>query len=446
MTTHAQDTIAALATPAGRGGIGIVRIAGPGARAIGAAMLDALPVPRYATVAWFHDAAGNALDRGLALFFEAPHSYTGDDVLELHAHGGPLVTEALLAAVLGHGARLAEPGEFTRRAYVNGKLDLAQAEAVIDLINSATAVAARAAARSLKGEFSARVDALVSALTDLRVHVEAAIDFPEEEIDFLHDPELDARIAQVLQGFASLQQSARQGQRLRDGLTIVIAGKPNAGKSSLLNRLAGHDAAIVTDRPGTTRDVLRADIHIDGMPLHVIDTAGLRESDDPVEVEGVRRAHAAMAGADLVLLVQDATAPAAADPPLPAGVPVTVVRNKADLLAQDHARPVHGEHPTLYLSARTGAGLDALAAHLRERAGFDAHAEGNIIARRRHLDALARAHTHVLTGARELREHAAGEIMAEELRLAQQCLGEITGEVTSDALLGEIFSRFCIGK
>ena len=323
-------------------------------------------------------------------------------------------------------------------------MDLAQAEAVADLIDSATVAAARAAARSLHGDFSARVHELVDALTELRVHVEAAIDFPEEEIDFLSDPALRGRLERVTGLFDDLSRSTRQGQLLRDGMTVVIAGRPNAGKSSLLNRLAGHDAAIVTDRAGTTRDVLREDIQIDGMPLRVVDTAGLRDSDDPIEQEGVRRARRAMAQADRVLVVVDATCDDDAKiDGLPEGVPVTVVLNKTDLL---DAPPRPGNDDEIALSALTGEGVDALRAHLKASVGFDSAGEGNLIARRRHLDALRRARAHLDRGRRELLDHAAGEIMAEELRLAQGCLGEITGTVTSDDLLGEIFGRFCIGK
>lgn len=441
MHDPATDTIAALATPSGRGGIGVVRISGTGAAAIAQRMLDDLPAPREAALRWFYDGQRTALDRGIALYFPAPHSYTGENVIELQAHGGPVVTSALLEAAVALGARMAEPGEFTRRAYLNGKLDLAQAEAVVDLINSSTRTAALAAARSLHGDFSRDVHALVAALNALRVHVEAAIDFPEEEVDFLSDPQIDTRLADVTGRLARLQQQATVGRRLRDGMTIVIAGRPNAGKSSLLNRLAGHDAAIVTDRPGTTRDVLREDIELDGLPLRIVDTAGLRDSDDPIEAEGVRRARQAMEHADLVLHVVDVT-DAQGDPVALPDIDVVTVRNKADLVSE----PAVTREDSVTVSALTGAGMDDLATLLKHRAGYTANAEGNVIARQRHLDALARAGQHLTRGTRELKQHAAGEIMAEELRLAQQCLGEITGRVTSDDLLGDIFSNFCIGK
>lgn len=442
MTDPATDTIAALATPTGRGGIGVLRISGPAAAEVGSRLMDGLPAAREATLRWFLDGGGERIDRGIALYFPGPNSFTGESVVELQAHGGPVVLDALLDAALGHGARLAEPGEFTRRAYLNDKLDLAQAEAVVDLINSSTRTAARAAARSLHGDFSRDVHALVDALTNLRVHIEAAIDFPEEEIDFLSDPQIDTRLTDVTARFDALLLGARVGQRLRDGMTIVIAGKPNAGKSSVLNRLAGHDAAIVTDRPGTTRDVLREDIEIDGVPLRVVDTAGLRESDDPIEAEGVRRARAELERADLVLHVIDATEATPASETL-TGVDTLYVYNKIDLLqAPAQQKPDNG----LWLSARTGEGFDELHSALRHAAGVEHVTEGNVIARTRHLDALQRAKSHLDTGTHELKEHGAGEIMAEELRLAQQRLGEITGQVSSDDLLGHIFSSFCIGK
>jgi tRNA modification GTPase len=446
MHDPATDTIAALATPSGRGGIGVIRLSGERAPAIARQILDDLPAPRHAALCWFHDLERAPLDRGIALYFPGPHSYTGESVIELQAHGGPMVLAALLETALALGARLAEPGEFTRRAYLNGKMDLAQAEAVIDLINSATQTAARAAARTLHGDFSNDIHQLVDALNKLRVHVEAAIDFPDEEIDFLSDPLIEQRLADVTARLAALQRRAGRGQRLRDGMTIVIAGCPNAGKSSLLNRLAGHDAAIVTDRPGTTRDVLREDIELDGLPLRIVDTAGLRDSDDPIEAEGVRRARLALDNADLVLHVVDVTDAATDDVQLP-DIPVVVVRNKIDLAHGTPLRAAHaGADEVIDLSALTGEGVGALIELLKRRAGYEADAEGNVIARRRHLDALARAAEHVHRGTRELKAHAAGEIMAEELRLAQQCLGEITGQVTSDRLLGDIFSNFCIGK
>ncbi|HTL22302.1 MAG TPA: tRNA uridine-5-carboxymethylaminomethyl(34) synthesis GTPase MnmE [Steroidobacteraceae bacterium] len=446
------ETIVAEATPPGRGGVGIVRISGPKTPELGAILLGELPAARYATLARFLDAQQNPIDAGLALFFPAPHSYTGEHVLELHGHGGPLVMEALVDRVLELGARRALPGEFTLRAFLNDKLDLAQAEAIADLIDAGSRAAARAAMRSLQGEFSAMVRGLTEAVIELRTYVEAAIDFPEEEIDFLADRELGERFRAMRAHFAGVLESARVGRLLREGMTVVIAGPPNAGKSSLLNRLAGYDAAIVTPIPGTTRDVLRERIHLDGMPLHVLDTAGLRAGGDIVEEEGVRRAQAEMQRAERVLFVIDA----AADPEgsalrrerarLPADVPLTLVFNKCDLapgltLANDPDGP-----PRCAISALTGAGLAELRSHLKSCMGYQSVDGGAISARRRHLESLARARTHAEEAERLLTERRAGELVAEELRLAQQALNEITGEFTSDDLLGRIFAGFCIGK
>jgi tRNA modification GTPase len=446
----ATDTIAAIATPPGRGGIGIVRLSGPEVLRIAAALLGKPPASRRATLGWFRDADGTAIDQGIALYFPGPHSFTGEDVLELHGHGGPVVMDLLLARVLGLGARAARPGEFSERAFLNDKLDLAQAEAIADLIDSETAAAARLANRTLQGEFSRRVQALVEQLTELRLYVEAAIDFPEEEIDFLADGKVSAYLHDIHAAVEQIQASARLGRVLRDGMTLVIAGRPNAGKSSLLNALAGFEAAIVTEVPGTTRDVLREHIQIDGMPLHLIDTAGLRDTADRVEQEGVRRARAELQRADRVLWVFDG----AADPghreydpaQLPAGVPVTFVRNKLDLTGEAPALRQTPAGPEIALSAKAGAGIDLLRQHLKHCMGYEAGAEGEFIARRRHLDALERALTHIKSGAAALQAHAAGEILAEELRLAQQALGEITGAVSADELLGRIFASFCIGK
>lgn len=456
------DTIVAQATPPGRGGLGIVRVSGPKVPEIAAAVVGELPPPRYATFARFLDARREPIDAGLALFFPAPHSYTGEHVLELQAHGGPLVLEALIERVLELGARRAQPGEFTQRAFLNDKLDLAQAEAIADLIDAGSRAALRAALRSLQGEFSAMVRTLVEALIDLRTYVEAAIDFPEEEIDFLADRELTGRFAAVRTQFDGVLASAQQGRLLREGMTVVIAGRPNAGKSSLLNRLAGYDAAIVTPIPGTTRDVLRVPLGIDGMPLHVLDTAGLREGGDPIEAEGMRRAHAEMQRADRVLFVIDA-----ADDPggaafreqgarLPAAVPVTLVFNKCDIAVAQGAEVAplapgndfshESAPPRVRVSALTGAGIDALRAHLKQCMGYRSVEGGAIGARGRHLESLARARAHTEEAARLLAERRAGELVAEELRAAQQALNEITGEFTSDDLLGRIFAGFCIGK
>jgi tRNA modification GTPase len=447
----ATDTIAAIATPPGRGGIGVIRLSGPLAASIGAAMLGELPEPRRATLRAFRDANGEMLDGGLAIFFPAPASFTGEDVLELHGHGGPVVIDMVLARALELGARLAAPGEFSQRAFLNDKLDLTQAEAIADLIDSGSAAAARAALRSLQGEFSTAVHSLTEAVTETRMHVEAAIDFPEEEADFLADTALRERIEGAIDLCVQVAAQARQGALLREGMTVVISGRPNAGKSSLLNRLAGYDAAIVTEIPGTTRDILRERIHIDGMPLHVADTAGLRDEADIVEAEGIRRAHQEMQRADRILYVVDATrllddeAIGSELATLPADIPTTVVINKIDLVGA-RSRYEQSHPPRIYLSATTGTGLDLLRTHLKESMGFQGADAGTISARRRHLDALARAEAHLHEAERQLTEQRAGELMAEELRQAQQCLAEITGEFTSDDLLGRIFSSFCIGK
>jgi tRNA modification GTPase len=473
------DTIAAIATAPGRGGIGIVRISGGACRAIAQGLLGRVPAPRAAELHRFRDAAGEPIDEGLALYFPGPASFTGEDVLELQGHGGPVVMQLLLKRVLELGARAAGPGEFTRRAFLNDKLDLAQAEAVADLIDSGSAQAARAALRSLQGEFSSQVHDLAESVLELRMWVEAAIDFPEEEVDFLGDRALGARLESIRLRFAGLADAARQGSLLRDGLTIVIAGRPNAGKSSLLNRLAGYDAAIVTAVPGTTRDVLRERIEIDGLPLHVLDTAGLRDSPDEVEAEGIRRAHRELERADRVLFVVDASdahalAGIEADlAALPTAAPRTIVLNKIDAIggaprvetaetAETGARPAgatsvaagpgdvragDASRPVrIRLSAATGAGLDLLRQHLKDSVGFHLAGEGALSARTRHLDALRRARGHVEEAHRLLAERHAGELVAQELTDAQKALGEITGEVSSDDLLGRIFGSFCIGK
>jgi tRNA modification GTPase len=447
------DTIVAAATPPGRGGVGIVRISGPKVPELAAVLLGGdLPRARHATFARFLDAQREPIDAGLALFFPAPNSYTGEHVLELHGHGGPLVMEALVSRAVELGARRAQAGEFTQRAFLNDKLDLAQAEAIADLIDAGSQQAARAAMRSLQGEFSAMVHGLTEAVIELRTYVEAAIDFPEEEIDFLADRELTARFQAVRDHFEGVSDSARQGRLLREGMTVVIAGRPNAGKSSLLNRLAGYDAAIVTPIAGTTRDVVRERISIDGMPLHVLDTAGLRSGGDAVEEEGMRRAHAEMRRADRVLFVIDA----AADPDavafreererLPQDVPVTLVFNKCDLAVGIPVADTLTGPPRLVLSALSGKGLEQLRAHLKDCMGYQTADGGTVSARRRHLEALARARAHTEEAARQLSERRAGELVAEELRAAQQALNEITGEFTSEDLLGRIFAGFCIGK
>ncbi len=458
------DTIVAIASAVGRSAVGIVRVSGPEVPRIAAEILGRLPPPRVAVRARFRDAFGASLDEGLAIHFAAPASYTGEHVLELQGHGGLVVLELLVARLLQLGCRAARPGEFSERAFCNGKIDLAQAEAVADLIDAGTSAAARAAVRSLQGEFSLRVEALQAQLTQLRVYVEAAIDFPDEEIDFLGDGAQRGRIAQVFDAFDALLAAARQGAMLREGLHVVIAGQPNAGKSSLLNRLVGDEVAIVTDFPGTTRDVLRHPVQLDGLPLLLVDTAGLRDAEDAVEAEGVRRATREIGRADRVLYVVDAAAavaaaaaavdPLEAAPPglnealaaLPAGVPVTVVFNKIDLVAAAPAIDEHANPVRLSLSALTGAGIDALRAHLKRIAGFADGGAGALSARARHLDALRRARAHTESAAEVLRQRRSPELFAEDLRLAQLALGEITGEFSSDDLLGKIFGSFCIGK
>jgi len=433
--------------------VGIVRISGPRVPELAAVLLAGdLPRARHATFARFLDAQREPIDAGLALFFPAPHSYTGEHVLELHSHGGPLVMEALVSRAVELGARRAQAGEFTLRAFLNDKLDLAQAEAIADLIDAGSQQAARAAMRSLQGEFSAMVNGLTEAVIELRTYVEAVIDFPEEEIDLLADRELSARFQAVRDHFEGVSGSAQQGRLLREGMTVVIAGAPNAGKSSLLNRLAGYDAAIVTPIAGTTRDVVRERISIDGMPLHVLDTAGLRSGGDAVEEEGMRRAHAEMRRADRVLFVIDA----AADPDavafreererLPAEVPVTLVFNKCDLAVGVPVADTVTGPQRVVLSALSGQGLGELRAHLKDCMGYQTADGGTVSARRRHLEALARARAHTEEAARQLRERRAGELAAEELRAAQQALSEITGEFTNEDLLGRIFAGFCIGK
>ena len=445
--TQVTDTIVAPATAPGYSGVGIVRISGPDTERIARQVLGSLPEPRTATFRTFRDSSGEQLDTGLALYFPAPTSFTGESVLELQGHGGPVVVSMLVDAAVEMGARLAEPGEFSKRAYLNGKLDLVQAEAIADLIDSGTAQAARAALRSLSGAFSKTVNALAEQLTRLRMHVEAAIDFPEEEIDFLSDEALLSRLEECGQAFATLVAEARVGRVLRDGYQVVIVGKPNAGKSSLMNRLSGEDTAIVTEVAGTTRDVLREQINIDGLAVELIDTAGIRENPDRIEEEGIRRARSALRNADAVLWIQDATddSPQSLDESVPEGAPVTIVRNKIDKSGElEGADP--DDDGLVRLSAKTGAGVDALRLRLRRLAGYRNLGEGAFTARRRHIDALRRAHRHFRTGRKALQETRAGELLAEELRLAQQALGEITGTVTSDDLLGRIFSEFCIGK
>lgn len=440
------DTIAAIATAAGRGGIGVVRISGRNLLSLANALCGVVPVPRRARFTRFLAGDGTALDEGLLLYFPAPHSFTGEDVLELQGHGGPVVLRMLLARCVELGARLAEPGEFSRRAFLNGRMDLAQAEAVADLIEASTEQAARSAVRSLGGEFSRRIVSLRDELIDLRMLVEATLDFPEEEIDFLQRARAFERLESISSHLNAVLRTARQGALLRDGLRVVLAGRPNVGKSSLLNALAGDERAIVTDVAGTTRDVLRETIQIEGVPLHIIDTAGLRETEDPVERIGVARSWREIANADVVVLLTDTEVGSDAtegDARVPSAVPRLRVINKIDLFGFAARREVVGEVPTIWLSAHSGEGVELFRAELLSIAGWQSSGEDVFIARERHLDALRRAASHV-GGARDLT--AVLELFAEELRLAHDALGEITGEFTSDDLLGVIFSRFCIGK
>ena len=447
-----NDTIVAIATPAGRGGIGIVRVSGPTTRQLATAVLGELPPARHAQFASFRDADGAVLDQGIALFFPAPNSFTGEDILEVHGHGGPVVLDLVLRRFLSLGARLARAGEFSERAFVNGKLDLVQAEAVADLIDSSSEAAARSAMRSLQGTFSRTIHELVEQLTRLRTRIEADIDFSEEDIDAANRSELARSLAELDGRFEEVLASARQGRLLREGIRVVIAGRPNAGKSSLLNALSGHDSAIVSETPGTTRDVIREHIHIDGMPVHVLDTAGLRDTHERVESEGVRRARTAMSDADRILLVIDDSEPVDEEQivellaELPDGVARTIVRNKIDLRNGSPQRIDTRCYKEVALSARTGEGLDLLRQHLREQAGYHVENEGGFLARRRHLDAIDRARAHTTAARSQLTLPDRPELAAEELRLAQQALGEITGEVSSDDLLGHIFADFCIGK
>jgi len=437
------DAIAAIATAPGRGGVGVVRVSASDITPFALGLLGRLPPPRHATYSHFMGADGTTLDEGIALVFAAPHSFTGEHVLELQGHGGPVVLNLILQRCIELGARLAEPGEFSRRAFLNGKLDLAQAEAVADLIDAASTEAARSAVRSLSGAFSARIAELVEALTRLRMLVEATLDFPEEEIDFLRDADAFGRLDAIDASLAAVRAQAKQGVLLREGLTVVLIGQPNVGKSSLLNQLAGFEAAIVTEIAGTTRDTVREAIQIQGVPLHIIDTAGLRDTDDPVEKIGIERTWAAVEKADVALLLVDAAhglseREAAILARLPQAARLTL-HNKID---------VGGEPPRvagdeIWLSAKTGAGMDLLRDKLLEAAGWQAAGEGAFMARARHLHALSRAVGH-LVAAREAATQL--ELLAEELRLAQSALSEITGEFTADDLLGEIFSKFCIGK
>ncbi len=448
MANPPSDPIAAIATAPGRGGIGVVRVSGPNLSGLAATLGGKAPEARAARFARFRDGSGQLLDEGLLLYFPAPHSFTGEDVIELQGHGGPVVMQMLLARCLELGARLAEPGEFTRRAFLNGKLDLAQAESVADLIEASTAAAARSAVRSLSGSFSQEVHGLVDRLIDLRMLVEATLDFPDEDVDFLVEARAFERIDAIAAELAAILERARQGSLLRSGLHVVLVGQPNVGKSSLLNRLAGEERAIVTDIAGTTRDALRETIQIEGIPLHITDTAGLRDTSDEVEKIGIARTWQEIARADVVVRLVDVragltAADAAIDARLPAGVERVTVFNKVDLAGRVPERIESAGAVSLYLSAKAGHGIDLLRAELLRVAGWHRHGEDVILARERHLIALRLALDHIHAA---LAHRHALELMAEELRLAQEAVNEITGEFTPDDLLGVIFSRFCIGK
>ncbi|WP_289032027.1 tRNA uridine-5-carboxymethylaminomethyl(34) synthesis GTPase MnmE [uncultured Paraglaciecola sp.] len=451
-----QDTIVAQATAPGRGGVGIIRVSGDLASNVAEAVLGKLPEVRKAEYLPFSDLQNNLMDQGISIFFKGPNSFTGEDILELQGHGGQVVLDMLLNAILKiPKIRIARPGEFSERAFLNDKLDLAQAEAIADLIDASTEQAAKGALRSLQGEFSTQVNTLVEQVIHLRMYVEAAIDFPDEEIDFLSDGKVQADLINIIQSFEALRQQTKQGALLREGMRVVIAGKPNAGKSSLLNALAGKDAAIVTDIAGTTRDVLKEHIHIDGMPLHIIDTAGLRDSPDKVEKIGIERAWQEIHQADRVLFMLDSTESKETHPKeiwpefyqqLPKNIGLSVIRNKADLSNETTGINDKGEYPVISLSASENIGINHLTEHLKTCMGFNLGSEGQFIARRRHLDAIDKAAEHLYLGKEQLEDHLAGELLAEELRLTQHHLNDITGEFTSDDLLSKIFSSFCIGK
>jgi len=467
MTSISQTTtIAAQATAPGRGGVGIIRVSGPEAQNVAQAILGKVPEVRKAEYLSFLDSDAKALDQGIALFFKAPHSFTGEDVIEFQGHGGPVILDMLLKAILAlPKVIMAKPGEFSEQAFLNDKLDLTQAEAIADLINSSSEQAARSALHSLQGDFSKLVNQMVESIIHLRMYVEAAIDFPEEEIDFLADKKIVTDLKTIISQVEDVRKQAQQGCIIREGMRVVIAGRPNAGKSSLLNALSGKETAIVTDIAGTTRDVLAEQIHIDGMPLHIIDTAGLRDSNDVVEQIGIERAWKEIKQADRVLLMVDATEEHSVledeqdiksyypefFAKLPENIGLTLVRNKADM---NNAKTGFSEftdsdskqHSIITLSAKTGSGVDSLKEHLKTIMGYQGSTEGGFMARRRHLVALENTHQHLLTGLDQLESYVAGEILAEELRICQQELDQITGEFTSDDLLGKIFSSFCIGK
>lgn len=455
MQSH-KETIAAQATAPGRGGVGIIRVSGPEVENVAKAILGKVPELRKAEYLPFNSIDKQTLDQGIALFFKGPNSFTGEDVLELQGHGGPIILDMLLKEILSiDKIRMAKPGEFSEQAFINDKLDLTQAEAIADLINSSSEQAARCALHSLQGDFSKLINEMVNSTIHLRMYVEAAIDFPEEEIDFLADEKIVNDLKAIIKQIEEVQEQAHQGSIIREGMRVVIAGRPNAGKSSLLNALSGKESAIVTDIEGTTRDVLSEQINIDGMPLHIIDTAGLRESADKVEQIGIERAWQEINQADRVLLMVDSTKNEYKNPKdiwpeffekLPKNIGLSVIRNKADLSGKPTGISENNELPTITLSAKTGQGTPELKDHLKAIMGYQGNTEGGFMARRRHLSALRQAHNHLIIGLEQLEAYVAGEILAEELRLCQEALNQITGEFTNDDLLGQIFSSFCIGK
>lgn len=446
--TNSSDTIAAIATASGAGGIGVVRVSGPLSQAIAISVLGHCPKPRYAAYLDFLQADGDLIDRGIAIFYPNPHSYTGEDVLELQAHGGTALMQILLARCIALGARQAEPGEFTRRAYLNDKMDLAQAEAVADVINAATIEAAKSAVRSLSGEFSQRINALLLKLIDLRMYVEACLDFPEEEIDFITQGRVADKLEAIIEEMRSVFAKAKQGSLLREGINVVLVGQPNVGKSSLMNQLAGEEVAIVTSIAGTTRDTIKNAIQINGVPLHVIDTAGLRETDDEVEKFGIARTWRAAETAHIALLLVDAAHGITETEKLilarlPQEIPKIWVHNKIDVTQEPALIAEQNQATHIYISAKTGTGVNLLKNHLLKLAGYQNNAEGVFMARARHLSALTEVHEHLGLAVSQIES---AELVAEELRLAQEALSSITGEFTPDDLLGEIFSKFCIGK
>ncbi len=451
------DTIVAIATAPGRGGVGIVRVSGPNAQAIGQTVSRLDPLARHAHFTPFYGTSGTVLDSGITLFFPAPNSFTGEDVIEFQAHGGPVVLDLLVKECCSIGARPARAGEFTERAYLNDKIDLTQAEAIADLISSTTEKAARNASQSLQGTFSKEINTLISIVTELRIFVEAAIDFPEEEIDFIADGRVLEKLLDIMAQLQRVQNEATQGSITQEGMKLVLVGKPNAGKSSLLNALSGQDTAIVTSIEGTTRDSLREHIQIDGMPLHIVDTAGLRDSEDQIEKEGIRRSWKEMESADRILLLIDKNADTTDSDKRALihsirnnealkNTPVTIIYNKCDLEGTEPSLSVVEDITEISLSAKTGSGIHILKDHLKVCMGYGDSMEGRFSARRRHLQSLHEAAAFLETGHRQLTQAGAGELLAEDLRHCQSCLGEITGAVSSDELLGKIFSSFCIGK